>query len=146
MKTYVIMLSKKYPKGHIYEGANTDFAEKLQRGTKIHTIRSNYSLWEKRIAEIQKGEACLSIRQWEDKPYRSKQTEIARLTKEDGVGIEFIILPKHLELNSILCTHPKLDHHDGLCHTAWLSWFDKAPRDTPLPIIHFTPFRYFNHE
>lgn len=142
MKTYVIILSKKYPKGHSYEGANTNFADLLKRGKKIHTIRCNYPLWQKRIAEVQMGEACLSIRQWEDKPYRSKQVEIARLTKDDGVGLEYLILPPVLRLENILNSYPKLDHHDGLTHAAWLDWFENYPRNVKLPIIHFTKFRY----
>ena len=55
---------------------------------KIHTIRTNYQLWEKRINEVQEGNAVLSIRQWSGKPYRSKQTTILNLTKDDGVGIQ----------------------------------------------------------
>ena len=104
MKTYVITLSKRFPTGHNRAGEPTHFWEKFIKGRdnysciyrdfwettipKIHTIRANYPLWKKRIAEVERGEACLSIRQWTGKPYRSKQVEIARLTKEDGVGIQ----------------------------------------------------------
>ena len=104
MKTYVITLSKRFPTGHNRAGEPTHFWEKFIKGRdnysciyrdfwettipKIHTIRANYPLWKKRIAEVERGEACLSIRQWTGKPYRSKQVEIARLTKEEGVGIQ----------------------------------------------------------
>lgn len=146
MKTYVITLSKKFPKGHIREGEPTGFKEKLLSGKKIHTIRSNYPLWEKRIKEIQNGEACLSVRQWEDKPYRSKQVEIARFTKEDGIGIEFVVIQPIGQMEYTLKAFPELDSHDGLDREDWLSWFEQAPRAKALPIIHFTPFRYYPND
>lgn len=136
------MLSKVFPKGHIRQGEPTEFKYKLLNGEKIHTIRSNYELWEKRIKEVQNGEAIISVRQWEDKPYRSKQIEIATFGKDDGVGIEHIIVPQYLSLAGFLSQIADLDHNDGLTKHDWLSWFSKAPRNTPLPIIHFTPFRY----
>ena len=142
MKTYVIMLSKVFPKGHRREGEPTGFMEKLLLGEKIHTIRTNYTLWEQRIKKVQNGEACISVRQWEDKPYRSKQIEIARFTKEDGVGIEALWLQPIGQMDWTLAAYPQLDTNDGLCREDWLSWFENAPRGKALPIIHFTPFRY----
>ncbi|MDE5869264.1 MAG: hypothetical protein K2H18_03445 [Muribaculaceae bacterium] len=144
MKTYVIILSKVFPKGHIRQGEMTGFREKLISGEKIHTIRTNYGLWRQRIKEVKNGEACISLRQWQDKPYRSKQIEIARLTKENGVGIESISLPPIGQLSYALDSFPGLDAHDGLSKEDWLSWFENAPRNQPLPIIHFTPFRYYD--
>lgn len=146
MKTYVIMLSMVFPKGHIRQGEPTEFREKLLSGEKIHTIRTNFPLWKQRIEEVENGEACISLRQWQDKPYRSKQIEIARLTKEDGVGIECISLPPIGQLPASLDSFPELDTHDGLDRLDWLSWFEQAPRNQPLPIIHFTPFRYYGQD
>lgn len=137
------MLSKVFPKGHRREGEPTGFKDKLWSGEKIHTIRSNFPLWEKRIKEVQKGEACISVRQWEGMPYRSLQKEIRRFTKENGVGIEYIILPQELSLESFLGIYEDLDRNDGLKADDWVSWFAHAPRNKPLPIIHFTPFRYY---
>lgn len=138
------MLSRVFPKGHIHQGEPTGFRDKLLSGEKIHTIRTNFPLWEKRIKEVQNGEACISVRQWEDKPYRSKQIEIARFTKEDGMGIEAIVLPPIGQLSLTLDSFPDLDSHDGLSRIDWLSWFESAPRNQLLPIIHFTQFRYCN--
>lgn len=142
MKTYVIMLSKVFPKGHIREGEPTGFKEKLLSGEKIHTIRSNYPLWEKRIKEVQEGMALISVRQWEDKPYRSKQIEIALFTKENGVGIEPLYISSHYPLADVLDDKPGIETNDGLSVEDWYSWFKEAKRDDNLPIIHFTPFRY----
>lgn len=136
------MLSKVFPKGHRREGEPTGFKEKLISGEKIHTIRTNFPLWEKRIKEVKEGNACISVRQWEGKPYRSKQIEIARLTKENGVGIEMLWLDPIVRLKPQLKAIPGLDTHDGLCREDWLNWFKSAPRGKALPIIHFTPFRY----
>ena len=90
MKTYVITLSKKFLFGS-RKGEETHFKDKFLSGEKIHTIRANYPLWEKRIKEVQEGKAILSIREWSGKPYRSKQVVIKNLTREDGVGVELHI-------------------------------------------------------
>ena len=146
MKTYVIMLSKIFPKGHRREGEPTRFKDKLWSGEKIHTIRSNYELWEHRIKEVQKGEACISVRQWEDKPYRSKQIEVARFTKENGVGIESLIIGE--DLKEWIEYNPDVAEHDGLTKEDWISWFSKhqIKEYIILPVIHFTPFRYYKSE
>lgn len=142
MKTYVITLSRVFPKSHIRAGEPTGFKDKLLNGTKIHTIRSNYPLWKKRIDEIQKGDACLSIRQWTDKPYRSKQIEIARFTKDDGIGLESITLPEIYDLVDVFNDYPGLDTNDGLTREDWLHWFSGYETNKQMPIIHFTGFRY----
>lgn len=116
---------------------------------KRHTIRANYPLWKKRIAEVERGQACLSIRQWTDKPYRSKQVEIARLTKADGVGVQQLSFPDGdmssptvragrfplLDLEVLSC-------NDGLSYSDWYGWFKKYDLTKPLAIIQFTYFRY----
>lgn len=38
---------------------------------KLHTCRANYSLWKKRIDEVNEGKAILVIYEWTDKPYNS---------------------------------------------------------------------------
>ena len=88
MKTYVITISKHFLTTHKRAGEETNFKKKFLNGEKIHTIRVNLPLWEKRIKEAQEGRAVLSVRQWTGKPYRSKQVEIARLTAENGIGVQ----------------------------------------------------------
>lgn len=94
-KTYVLMLSQVFPKTHNKAGMPTEFKEKVLNKKKIHTIRANYHLWERRIKEVQEGRAVLAVRQWTGKPYCSKQVEIARLTTEDGVGIQLLELRRN---------------------------------------------------
>jgi hypothetical protein len=55
MKTYVITVSRTFPKTHERAGQETYFVNKIFDGSKIHTIRANYELWEKRINEVKEG-------------------------------------------------------------------------------------------
>lgn len=145
MKTYVITLSEKFPTTHTRKGQETDFRRLFLNGNKIHTIRANFPLWEKRIAQIQKGEAVLSVRQWTGKPYQSKQVEIARLTAEDGVGIQELKLTdlsRPTTINGQRIELPLLAKNDGLSFNDWFNWFIGYDLSKPLAIIHFTKFRY----
>lgn len=145
MKTYVIILSEKFPTTHPRKGQETEFGRSFLNGKKIHTIRGNFSLWEKRIAQIQKGEAVLSVRQWTGKPYQSKQVEIARLTDEDGVGIQELKLTdlsRPTTINGQRIELPLLAQNDGLSFNDWFNWFIGYDLSKPLAIIHFTKFRY----
>lgn len=163
MKTYVLMLSRVFPATHPRKGEPTRFFDKFLAGQalsregwlvepKLHTIRANYPLWAKRIAEVQRGEAVLSVRQWSGSPYRSKQIEIARLTKDDGVGIQKLEL--ELADKMFRVYHPRIDegksyaslaqlaNNDGLSLGDWAWWFRNYDHSKYLAIIHFTPFRY----
>lgn len=161
MKTYVITFSKEFPSTHKRCGESTGFVEKILSGSKIHTIRNNYSLWEDRFKNIRKGEACLSLRYWSGKPYRSKQVEFLRLTKEDGIGMQPIVISdckdflfvKPLDPNEkITKGHfsniDKSDPHllseiaknDGLSVDDFKEWF--KGKQMIGAIIHFTKFRY----
>lgn len=142
MKTYILTLAKHFPLSHYRAGEPTRFEEKLLNGEKIHTIRSNYSLWKSRIKEVKNGTAVISIRQWEDKPYRSKQIELLRLTKDDGIGIEKLTLPSIANLGVVMNVYPNLDKNDGLTRLDWMNWFEHYERNKSMAIIHFTPFRY----
>lgn len=156
MKTYVITISKHFLTTHKRAGEETHFKEKFLLGqgltdydtpsmAKIHTIRANYPLWEKRIKEVQEGRAVLSIRQWTGKPYRSKQVEIARLTTEDGVGIQLLELTNDLSeciVGDHRHSYVSVAKNDGLHPADWLDWFSCYDLSKPMAIIHFTKFRY----
>jgi hypothetical protein len=159
MKTYVITLSRCFPAKHSKAGEPTQFRDAFYAGQvfnrgseclyvrpKLHTIRANYPLWEKRIKEVQEGYAVLSIRQWTGKPYRSKQVEIATLTAENGVGLQ------RLEFTDCRLRFPYIDSewttmvllakNDGLSLNDWVEWFGGYNFSEPMAIIHFTKFRY----
>lgn len=158
MKTYVITLSRHFLANHKRAGEETHFKEKFLLGqgltdydtpsmAKIHTIRANYPLWEKRIKEVQDGHAVLSIRQWTGKPYRSKQVEIAMLTDRNGVGIQMLrFLGDNFNggyiRNGVYPSDKILAKNDGLLLADWEAWFRCYDLSKSLAIIHFTKFRY----
>lgn len=159
MKTYVITLSQNFPATHKRAGEKTLFRDAFEAGQvfnrgseclyvrpKLHTIRANYPLWEKRIKEVQEGRAVLSVRQWTGKPYRSKQVEIAMLTAENGIGIQRLDIfdfmrPTKVD-SSQLVDLTNLANNDGLSFSDWYHWFRLADVIKPMVIIHFTKFRY----
>lgn len=171
MKVYVLTLSQDFPVWHHRKGEQTDFRTKFLTGQysneagtlgigvgekrKLHTIRANYDLWRKRFEQIAAGEACLSIRQWTGKPYASKQVEIARLTREDGIGMQLLCFAgnfskKDRELHRPIVggtkevDYTQLAMNDGLSLQDWEDWFTYGDYDLrePMVIIHFTKFRY----
>lgn len=168
MKTYVLMLSQVFPADHPKSGIPTGFQHKLQAALNVrkdhasfikrHTIRANYPLWAKRFEQIERGEACLSIRQWRGKPYASRQVEIARLTKEDEIGLQeltfykdYRFVPAKYRLENYEIDGKwnegnlsMLAENDGLTLADWKAWFSNPNYDLskPMAIIHFTNFRY----
>lgn len=152
MKTYVIIVSEFFPKTHPRAGEKTDFPLAIKHYDKIHTIRANYELWKKRFEKIDKGEAILSIRIWEGKPYTSKQLEIFKYDKTKGIGLEkltfFTDKDDMPRLSYPLVNHyaePKIEYiakNDGLTYTDFKDWFREYDLNEPLAIIHFTDFRY----
>lgn len=163
MKTFVITFSREFPSYHKRCGEPTNFVEKIISGEKIHTIRSSYMVWEDRFKKIYRGEACLSLRYWSDKPYRSKQVEFLRLTKDDGICLQPIIISDNRDYfvakpfnigeiitNAHLINISKTDEdllilsqiaqNDGLSVDDFKYWF--KDRQFEGVIIHFTNFRY----
>jgi hypothetical protein len=147
-KTYVLMLSELFPKTHNKAGMPTEFKEKVLNKKKIHTIRANFPLWEKRIKEVQEGRAVLSIRQWTGEPYRSKQVEIVRLAAEGGVGVQKLCFPNRLTAwidypeRRLSVDFKRLAKNDGLSLADWCDWFRHYDLSKPMAIINFTKFRY----
>ena len=165
MKTYVLTLSQNFPVTHSKAGQPTFFKDKLHAAithndeywNKLHTIRANYQLWRERFDQIERGGACLSVRQWTGKPYCSKQVEIARLTAEDGIGVEMLQFKKGHEWGEWViadrddywCKHVKpstLAMNGGLSLEDWTEWFNNPAYDKsqPFAVIQFTNFRYMH--
>lgn len=163
MKTYVLTLSQRFLSKHSRAGQPTDFAHLFENGLhlkpaglevcrhKIHTIRSNYPLWKKRIDEVTNGEAVLSVRQWTGRPYFSPQTKLADLTAENGIGIQMLrfhpdrngtILWNYFDVNGAYPNIKDIARNDGLSFEDWREWFKGYDLSEPLAIIHFTKFRY----
>jgi len=162
MKIFVLILSQTFPVKHKRAGFQTLFKEKLNNAinyershreyigftprTKKHTLRANDDLWVKRFELIERGEACLSIRIWSGKPYASKQIELCRLTKEDGIGLQKLQFFRgslcYPTIDGKPCDCTEVAANDGLSLDDWLDWFRSYDISKPLAVIHLTPFRY----
>ena len=167
MKTFVLTVSRTFPKTHKRAGQQTNFIEKIicgQRtnrisfndsqigwwydadqakivGTKIHTIRANYDLWAKRVRQINKGKAILSIRYWSGEPYNSKQIEVFKLSK---IGLQKLNDPTNFvwaEIDGKMCNWEDVAKNDGLSFDDFCDWF-KVRQNNPMAIIHFTEWLY----
>lgn len=172
VKTYCLMLSRTYPSSHPRAGQPTYFKVKMNAALndmpcylrKLHTIRANYELWRKRFEKIAAGKAVLSIREWVGRPYAkgSTQRELALLTREDGIGIQKVMLNcctgvnietgyegVYSEVSIEGCCYMgryvpsyRLANNDGLSLEDWDGWFKGCDLSEPFAIIHFTKFRY----
>lgn len=146
MKTFVLIVSKTFPVYHKKSGQDTGFVYQIQniftdKNIKIHTIRSNYTLWKSRENEINNGRAILSIRYWSGKPYASKQVEICRLTE---IGVQILKDPSNFvfaEINNTKYNWEEVAHNDGLSFEDFCEWFKKRQSE-PMAVIQFTKFRY----
>lgn len=144
MKTYVLTIAKTFPGTHPRKGEPTDFFSKIESGAKIHTIRSNYDLWKKRIDVVTYREGLLSLREWTGKPYRSPQRELKRINE---VGIQKIERKSdgfwHIDDIGTALSTRWIARNDGLSLPDFIQWFNLQPEGTgPLALIHFTNFRY----
>jgi hypothetical protein len=154
MKTFVLTVSRTFPKTHERSGQQTWFVEKINNakfpvleepifGFKIHTIRANYKLWKKRAKQINSGQAVLSLRYWSGKPYNSPQVEFQKLEK---IGIEKIKDPTNFVFAPIgkqMINWCDIAKNDGLTFEDFCEWF-KVRDSKPMAVIHFTDFRYSN--
>ena len=144
MKTYVLMVSERFPQTHKRKGELTYFPTKIKNGEKIHTIRANYDLWEKRINDIKNGLARLSVRVWEGKPYKSKQIQIFEFIAERGIDIQKLEDPSNFvfaPVNGKMINWEEIAKNDGLSFDDFCDWF-KVRSNKPMAIIHFTTKLY----
>lgn len=158
---YRLSVSVKFPASHPRKGEPTEFIEKIEYALKfrewtglpfppfnpkIHTIRSNYNLWQKRFEKINKCEAVLELYYWSGKPYNSKCITICQLGKDDGIGIQKIMFPfpnlHCFKIDEIEHQDMSLSKNDGLSYDDFKAWFKGYNLSEPLAIIHFTKFRY----
>lgn len=149
----VVLLSKVFFDGHTHAGQPTNFAQSVKCGNKKHTVRSNYPYWKKKIAALREQGGSLCIRQWEDKPYRSKQEAILEVPATI-VDVQKVVITQS-SINSLLPVNvdgrevpiSEIAKNDGLSSTDFVEFFKpilKALGEDALTfaIIHFTTFRY----
>lgn len=154
-KNYVLTLSETFPKTHPRAGQATNFISAVEHGEKIHTLRRNYDLWKARCEKINAGEAVLSVRVWEGKPYNSKQLELFRYDYRRNIGIEKLNMDTfdvgwdenndvflNFEVGKTMVSADLLAKNDGLSYEDFENWFKGYDFSKPMAVIHFTDFRY----
>lgn len=147
MKTIVLMVSKVFPAYHPRKGDYTDFKNLILAEIKKHTLRGNYELWKNRVEMINSGKAYLSLRQWQGRPYHSKQEEFLKLYK---VGVQLVEVKAisadigciQLSIDEYFFTSNYIAKNDGLSEFDMYCWFKKCKKGQRMAIIHFTGFRY----
>jgi hypothetical protein len=170
----VVLLSKTFSPQHPKAGQETNFREKLlcgigcpdcsmekERGgiscyycnrgklKKIHTCRSNYEYWKKKIDRLKAEGGVLSIRQWSGKPYRSPQDIIVDIPASE-IDVQKLGFGREPDYERIHCTFVdgkianfiQIAHNDGLSANDFEAWFENCDLTRPVAIIHFTKFRY----
>ena len=162
IKRYRLGVSRNFPTTHPRKGEPTQFEAKIQFALhnnkfwqKLHTIRANYPLWEKRMKEVKAGRAVIELFYWEDKPYRSKQIVFAVLDKDSGCGVQELDMSIFLSHSMGFVNFKELTFsgakeidiktlakNDGLSLDDFKAWFKKYDLSQPMAIIHFTSFRY----
>ena len=141
----VLTLSKTFFKDHFREGKETFFKGKVSYGQKIHTCRGNYDYWKGQIDKVTSRSGTLSIREWIDKPYRSKQQVIKEVPAE-VVGVQKLNLSRrNMALSNLLGPDitayayeyaatidgvkvplELLAENDGLSKNEFIDWFKPA--------------------
>lgn len=125
---------------------------------KVHTIRTNMERWSGIMQKVQEGKAVISVRQWKGILYEkgNVQVELFCLGKDDGVGLQTLSVMEYTDADdgierAVYCidgkpipmlTLKQIAENDGLTVEDWKAWFTGMSFAEPLPIIHFTKFRY----
>jgi hypothetical protein len=158
MITYVLTISETFPKTHKRAGQETGFLTSIKNGNKIHTIRGNkkgtsYTRWVKRFEKINAGKAVLVLKVWIGTPYGkgSSQKEVFRFDKTHGIGVEKILFDDYLytcliENKRVSVGSAMIQENDGLSPEDFEEWFKTYDLTQEMAIIHFTDFRYVNHD
>jgi hypothetical protein len=185
MKTFVLTVSRNFPVTHKRKGAATGFEEKILLGQgcpdcvqeylprerdgilypnclrnqiitpKIHTIRANYPFWEKRIKQVQSGEAILKVCYWRDLRGQylkgNELIEICQLDASSGIGVQEVFMyidevawvwPEKTGKKHKCVSWEILCKNDGLSLEDFKEWFKHYDLYKPMAVIHFTKFRY----
>lgn len=181
IKTHVLWISPKFPHDHPRKGEPTYFVERIQLALnllvqmpgdllidldpKLHTCRADsknskkkkgaYEEWKRKIDEVNRGEAILSVRMWSGSAYNRLHDgrhpiEIAHFDKDSGIEVQKVEFIKgnidNPEIfdgkDAISAFIDEIASNDGLSLTDFKSWFNKADLSKPVAIIQFTKFRY----
>lgn len=150
-KNVILMLNRVFPVKHKKEGKPTMFANLLYASHKIHTVRVDASgLWAKRCEEVNSGKKILSVREWTERPYRSEQRELKKLSQ---IGLQYITMIYSSDdalpqcwIDNKRVPVEDVASNDGLSVDDFVDYFfGKCGCKSNVfegVIIHFTDFRY----
>lgn len=142
------MISRHFPVTHKRKGERTYFEDYINTGDKMHTIRANYQLWADRIEQVNKGVACISIRCWSGKPYKSKQEVVKNIYEASVQCIDMHAISENHVTSTIdggACNTntANVAFNDGLTPSDFYEWFfGGKSKHFKGVIIHFTDFKY----
>ena len=155
-KKIIITLSRLFPVTHSRKGQPTNYAELLNAGKKLHTIRANYDLWKVNEEKMRTGNYYLSVRQWSGRPYHSKQIEVAQI--KTSITVQRIMLTNNPDAEqepiSAIIDGKALSYegckalarNDGLSIQDFREWFFGKELEHISTfegcIIQFTDFKY----
>ena len=179
IKRYRLGVSRNFPTTHPRKGTSTHFINQIRHATclkldffgrkigiaceicdyefecaiskKLHTIRANYPLWEKRMKEVQEGRAVIELFYWSGKPYHKDENGVgqvvfATLDKDSGCGVQELrwltSCTAQIRDSGKLVNDIQLSKNDGLTPEDFKAWFKGYDLSQPMSIIHFTGFRY----
>ncbi len=146
MKIISLKVSKMFPCTHPRKGELTNFREKIFSGEKIHTVRSNYEAWKKRVDQVNSGSHFCRVEQWSGVPYKSKlDPSFWRFPERGPMGIQkldfvngFMTVYVDGKHQSVSC----IAGNGGLSTGDFIDWFKPYDLTEPMAIIHFTDCRY----
>ena len=121
-QTVVLMVAKNFLNYHSEAGKPTNFERSIREGTKIHTIRSNFKEWNKRIEKIKNEKAVLSVRQWLGIPYRTPQIKLFEFEEVGIQQLEFIDGKLIVDGKTEVAIET-LARNDGLTLEEFSEWF-----------------------
>lgn len=116
-----------------------------------HTVRVDASgLWAKRCEEVNSGKKILSVREWTERPYRSEQRELKKLSQ---IGLQYITMTYSSDdalpqcwIDNKRVPVEDVASNDGLSVDDFVDYFfGKCGCKSNVfegVIIHFTDFRY----
>lgn len=160
----VITVSKTFFPQHPKAGKHTYFSEKIDnnfrslpiviRGeatsNKIHTCRSNYEYWAKKISRLKEAGGVLSVRKWIDKPYKKPGQKTIINIPAEQIGVQKLTFERNTKYPTVIdafvdgkyVNYLQLANNDGLSTEDFEAWFKDYNISEPMAIIHFTEFRY----
>ena len=127
-------------------GVVTRFKEHVLDGTKHHAVLPNFDIWNRRMKEIEAGEAALEIAEYARSPISS--VPFLRLTIEDGIGLQLIKFRSDGMVYEIDGMHSAgfndlVPDNEGLPALYFRNWILHSEKlYEPFEIVHFGKFRY----